>query len=149
MAAGAVGMASPRGSPPPRPPNAPSRCETVLSFREEQKGPAARSILLGWRLGHLEDDGREPGLEQDPHGPASCTCTSVEGRPGPVCHCLGGGSGDNRAPGQGHPTSAGRSSLSSLLRSLSQEGVRRGGTVGRTQPYLQPWQRIPAAGGGR
>lgn len=64
MAPGAAGMVSPRGSPPPQPPNVLTWCEIVVSFREEQKGPAALSILLGWQLGHLEDNGSQAGLER-------------------------------------------------------------------------------------
>lgn len=36
----------------------------MVPFREEQKGPAALSILLGWQLGHLEDGGSQPGWER-------------------------------------------------------------------------------------
>lgn len=57
-------MESPLSPPPPRPPNARAWWEAAGSFREEQKGPADLSILLGWRLGHLEDDGNQPGLER-------------------------------------------------------------------------------------
>lgn len=49
---------APHSPPPPRPPNARAWWEAAGSFREEQKGPADLSILLGWCLGHLEDEGK-------------------------------------------------------------------------------------------
>lgn len=79
----APGMESPHSPPPPRPPNARAWWEAAGSFREEQKGPADLSILLGWCLGHLEDDGNQPGLEWA----GSCLLTRD------VCVCTGMGVG--------------------------------------------------------
>lgn len=80
----APGTGSPHSPPPPRPPNAGAWWEAAGSFREEQKGPADLSIPLGWGLGHLEDDGNQPGLEWA----GSCLLTRD------VCTCPGMGLGE-------------------------------------------------------
>lgn len=64
-------------------------------------------------------------------GPSSCKCTRVEGGAGTCLPLPGWGFGGNHAPGQGHPDSAVGLSLSSPLRALSQEGVRREGECGK------------------
>lgn len=105
----APGVESPHSSPAPRHPNAGAWWEAAGSFREEQKGPADLSILLGWCLGHLEDDGNQPGLEWVGSHLLTRMCTGMgDGGGGWVLLALSRGIlGSNHLPGQGHPTFAG------------------------------------------
>lgn len=128
--AGCGGHSKPLQRSSSLPPNAHTRCEASVCFREEQKGPAALSILLGWRLGHLEDHGSQSGSERaGPLSPVHLLAWELGYREGWILLATAGvmGCGGNRAPGQGDPAFA---RVQPLLPSVKEQ-------CGRTQPCLQ------------